>query len=218
MPAASPEALAVFGAALPQAEHYARLLCGPGVERGLLGPGEAPRIWPRHLVNCAVIAELVPPATAALADLGSGAGLPGIVLAMVLPGVTVTLIEPMARRAAFLAECVTALGLPNAEVSRGRAEDLAGQIGADVVVARAVAPLERLAGLAAGLARPGGLVLAVKGAGAAAELDRARPVLRRLGARDAGLARAGEGRVEPAATVVRFRTAARSRAAARTRR
>jgi 16S rRNA (guanine527-N7)-methyltransferase len=190
---------------------YAGLLTGPGVERGLLGPAEADRVWDRHLLNCAAVAELIDtPGT--VVDLGSGAGLPGIVLALLLPGVEVTLLEPMARRVAFLDECVQALGLANAEVRRGRAQDMAGQLTADVVVARAVAPLDKLAPMAAALARPGGTVLAIKGAGADDELGRARPVLARLGARDVDVVRAGEGKVDPAATVVRFVTGpARSR-------
>jgi 16S rRNA (guanine527-N7)-methyltransferase len=203
VPSVPPAAAAVFGAALPRAERYAELLTGPAVERGLIGPEEADRIWPRHLLNCAAVAELVPhPAT--LVDLGSGAGLPGIVLAMLLPDVEVTLLEPMARRVSFLNECVATLSLDNAAVRRGRAEDMAGQLAADVVVARAVAPLDRLAPLAAGLARPGGLVLAMKGAGAADEIARARPVLRRLGATGVELVRVGAGRIEPTVTVVRF--------------
>jgi 16S rRNA (guanine527-N7)-methyltransferase len=193
----------IFGAMLPAALAYAELLAGAGVQRGLLGPGEAGRLWDRHLLNCAVVAELIP-ASGRLIDVGSGAGLPGIVLAMLLPGVQVTLLEPMARRTTFLIECVQALGLPNAEVRRGRAEDLAGQIDADVVTARAVAALGRLAVLASGLSRPGGLVLAIKGATAAAELDHARPVLRRLGAVDVELVTAGAGRISQPATVVRW--------------
>jgi 16S rRNA (guanine527-N7)-methyltransferase len=188
---------------------YAGLLTGPGVERGLVGPAEAARVWDRHLLNCAVVAELISPPSA-VTDLGSGAGLPGIVLAMLLPDAEITLLEPMARRVAFLTECVSALGLANATVCRARAQDMAGQLDADVVIARAVAPLDKLAGLAAGLARPGGTVLAMKGAGAADELARAQPVLRRLGARDVELVQAGSGKVDPAATVVRFITGARS--------
>ncbi len=134
----------IFGSALPLAGAYAELLTGPGVERGLLGPGEAPRIWDRHLLNSAVTAELIP-AVGTVVDLGSGAGLPGLVLAMLLPGTRVILVEPMARRTAFLAECVTKLGLRNAEIRRGRAEDLTGQLAADVVISRAVARLDRLA-------------------------------------------------------------------------
>ncbi len=207
-PAPPPAAVAVFGAAIGLAERYAGLLAGPGVERGLLGPAEAARIWDRHLLNCAALAELVP-SPCSLIDLGSGAGLPGLVLAMLLPDVTVTLLEPMARRVTFLQECIEILGVPNAEVRRGRAEDVAGQLAADVVTARAVAPMDRLAGLAIGLLNPGGLVLAVKGAGAAEEVSRARPVLRRLGARDVEVLQLGGSSVNAAATVVRFRAGAR---------
>ena len=182
----------VFGPALKTAEQYAALLAGPAVERGLLGPGEAARLWDRHLINCAVVAELVP-APCSLIDLGSGPGLPGIVFAMLLPDVSVTLLEPMARRVTFLEECVAELGLANTEVVRGRAEDMAGQLTADVVVARAVAPMEKLAGLALGLVKPGGLVLAIKGASAEDEVSRARSELRRLGARIARCGAGGEG-------------------------
>ena len=188
------------------------MLAGPGVERGLIGPGETGRLWERHLLNSAAVAELVPPAADGslwLADLGSGAGLPGIVLAIMLPGVQVVLVEPMARRTAFLTECAEALGLPNVAVRRGRAEDLAGDVEADVVTSRAVARLDRLAGLAAGLARPGGLVLAIKGASAQQELKQAERELRRLGATDAEVVLAGAGLLGPPATVVRFRTGAR---------
>jgi 16S rRNA (guanine527-N7)-methyltransferase len=205
VPLPPPEAREIFGSVLPLAEQYARLLVDVGVERGLLGPAEAARVWDRHLLNCAVVAELVP-VPCSLVDLGSGAGLPGIVLAMLLPDADVTLLEPMARRASFLEDCVRELGLGNAAVRRGRAEDMAGQIAADVVVARAVAPMDRLAGLAAGLARPGGIVLAIKGAGAADEITRSRGVLRQLGARDLQLVQAGDGKVDPATTVIRFTT------------
>jgi 16S rRNA (guanine527-N7)-methyltransferase len=188
---------------LPAAERYAQLLAGAGVTRGLLGPREVPRLWTRHLLNSAAIADLVPrPAT--LIDLGSGAGLPGIVLALLLPDVTVTLLERMQRRSIFLTECVEELGLSNARVCQATAEELAGKIAVDVVTARAVAPLDRLAGLAAGLVRPGGLILAIKGATAGEEVARARPVLRRLGMRDVAVVHAGEGKVDRAATVVRL--------------
>ncbi|HUA28200.1 MAG TPA: 16S rRNA (guanine(527)-N(7))-methyltransferase RsmG [Streptosporangiaceae bacterium] len=193
----------MFGSSLGLAERYADLLAGPGVERGLIGPREAARLWERHIMNCAALAELVPHPSSVI-DLGSGAGLPGIVIAILIPDARVVLLEPMARRAAFLEECVADLCLPNATVRRGRAEDLAGELVADVVVARAVAPMQRLAGLALGLVRPAGLVLALKGAGAEQELARARPALRRLGARDAAVVQAGSGRVSPPATVVRL--------------
>jgi 16S rRNA (guanine527-N7)-methyltransferase len=193
----------VFGPALGVAQRYAELLAGPGVERGLIGPRETARLWDRHLINCAAIAELVPPASS-LIDLGSGAGLPGVVLAMLLPDSDVVLLEPLARRVAFLEECVRALGLANATVRRGRAEDAAGLLAADVVTARAVAPMERLAALALGLVHPGGLVLAIKGAAAAQELQQAAPVLRRLGVQDAAVVEAGRDKVSPPPTVVRL--------------
>ena len=200
---APPGAATILGDALPVAESYARLLTGPGVVRGLIGPAEAGRIWSRHILNCAILADLVPD-QCSLADLGSGAGLPGLVLAMLRPRARITLVEPMARRVAFLHECIGELDLTSVRVVRGRAEDLTGQLGADIVTARAVAPLARLAGWAAGLCRPGGLVLAVKGAGAAAEVSESRVPLRQLGARDVRLLRVGSDRVDPPVTVVRF--------------
>ena len=215
VPAPPEVARLVFGAALPTAQAYAELLAGPGVERGLLGPAETERIWDRHLLNCAVVAELVGPGVVApgqvpsgaeLVDIGSGAGLPGIVLAMLLPDVSVVLVESMARRTTFLAECVEALGLQNVDVRQSRAEDMAGQLAADVVTARAVARLDRLAVLAAGVAKPGGLVLAMKGAGAAADLAEAEPVLHRLGATGAEVITAGAGLLSQPTTVVRFLT------------
>jgi 16S rRNA (guanine527-N7)-methyltransferase len=197
-------AAAVFGAELDRAVAYAEILATRGVDWGVIGPREVPRLWDRHLMNCAVVAELVDSRFGTLADIGSGAGLPGVVLALLLPGVSVTLIEPLERRARFLAECVDELELTNASVLRGRAEDVAGQVAADVVTARAVAPLERLAPLAVGVAGKHGMILAIKGSGAAEELEQARPVLRRIGARSAEVLRVGHGKVSPATTVVRF--------------
>src|SRR5215470_20179663 len=130
----------VFGAAAAKAECYAELLAGPGVERGLVGPNEVPRLWERHLLNSAAVAGLVP-GPCSLVDLGSGAGLPGIVLALLLPDADVTLLEPALRRTIFLEECVAELGLGNTRVRRARAEELAGTLAVDVVTARAVAPL-----------------------------------------------------------------------------
>ncbi len=197
-----PGAAAVFGAALGGAEAFARILATRGVVQGLIGPHEVPRLWDRHLLNCAVVAELIGARYRTLVDIGSGAGLPGIVLAMVRPELNVSLLEPMERRCRFLSGCVAELGLANASVLRGRAEDTA--LRADVATARAVAPLDRLAELAVGVVRPGGMVLAIKGRTAADELKRARPALRRVGARSAEVVRAGQGKVVPATTVVRF--------------
>src|SRR5690349_8025521 len=197
-----PAAAAVFGAALDRAVEFARVLATRGVEQGLIGPHEVPRLWDRHLLNCAVVAELIRPSCRTLVDIGSGAGLPGIVLALVQPELDVILLEPMERRCRFLSECVAELGLANASVLRGRAEET--RLRADVATARAVAPLSRLAELAAGVVRPGGMVLAIKGRTAADELKKARPVLRRIGARGAEVVSAGQGKVDPATTVVRF--------------
>jgi 16S rRNA (guanine527-N7)-methyltransferase len=193
----------MFGPALVQVQAYARLLTEVGTERGIVGPAEAARIWDRHVLNCGVISRLIP-ARCSLVDLGSGAGLPGVVLAILLPHARVTLVEPMARRVEFLEESVAALGLRNATVLRARGEELAGRLSADVVTSRAVAPLDRLAGLCAGLARTGGRVLAMKGASAPAELARARPALARLGITDARVevARTSDGEVS--ATLVTF--------------
>lgn len=185
---------------------YAALLAGQGAERGLVGPREAARLWERHLLNCAVVADMVPRACD-LVDLGSGAGLPGIVLAVMLPDVRVTLLEPALRKAAFLEECIRVLGLGNACAVRARAEERSGVLSADVVTARAVAPLDRLAPMALGLVRPGGTVLAIKGARAEAEVRAARPTLTRLGVVSVDVVRAGGGKVDPAATVVRLTAA-----------
>jgi 16S rRNA (guanine527-N7)-methyltransferase len=218
VPLPPPAAAELFGPKLRQVQIYAELLARAGVERGLIGPAEAERLWDRHLLNSGVVAELIPGAAAEpaggpqhpepleLADLGSGAGLPGLVLAIMLPDVRVILVEPMARRTIFLRECVAEIGLGNVEVCRARAEDLAGQIQAGVVTSRAVARLDRLAALASGLARPGGLVLAIKGSTAAEELAQAMPVLRELGAADVEIVSAGAGLLERPTTVVRFRT------------
>src|SRR5690242_21773589 len=197
-----PGAAAVFGPALDRAVEFAQMLATRGVEQGLIGPHEVPRLWDRHLLNCAVVADLIGSQYRSLVDIGSGAGLPGIVLAMMRPELAVTLLEPMERRCRFLSGCVAELGLANARVLRGRAED--ATLRADVATARAVAPLDRLAELAVRVVRPGGLVLAIKGQTADAELRKARPVLRRIGARGAKVVRAGQGKVDPATTVVRF--------------
>lgn len=199
---APPTARDVFGSALPAAERYTEFLAGPGVERGLIGPREVDRLWDRHVLNCAMLTELVPD-DANLIDVGSGAGLPGIVIAIMRPDLSVTLLEPLLRRTVFLQECVDLLELPNVTVRRARAEDVVGEYAADVVTARAVAPLERLAGWAVPLLRPDGELLALKGERAGAELEEAQPVLERLGVREAEVLHVGRGRVDPPTTVVR---------------
>ena len=200
-PAAPSAAREVFGPALPVVERYAALLAGPGVERGLLGPRETPRLWERHLLNCAGLAELLPDG-AVVADVGSGAGLPGVVLAALRPDLTVVLVEPLLRRATFLEEVVAELGLRTAVVRRARAEELAGTQLVDAVVARAVAPLDRLAGWCLPLLAPGGRLLALKGERAGSELAEARPALTRAGAADAVVVEVGTAALGTSARVV----------------
>lgn len=163
---------------------YADILAGPGVERGLIGPREVPRLWERHLFNCAALAPLLE-TDERVADVGSGAGLPGMVLAIVRPDLEFVLIESLLRRAEFLIEVVAELGLTNVTVRRDRAEECSDLRGSfDVVVARAVAPLIRLLPATSGLLRPGGRLLAMKGSSVAAEIEAARPALRRADARE----------------------------------
>jgi 16S rRNA (guanine527-N7)-methyltransferase len=170
----------------PGLQRYAEILATTGVQRGLIGPREVPRLWPRHLANCAVVAEEAReqvPLGSHAADLGAGAGLPGLVWALVREDLTVTLIEPLLRRATFLSEAVADLGLADrVHVLRERGEDVSEHY--DVVTARAVARLPKLLGWGLPLVRPGGWFLAFKGAAAGAELDESRASLRKLGASD----------------------------------
>ena len=177
-PARPPEAEELFPAArLELAERYSELLATAGVERGLIGPREAPRLWERHLINCVLLTEAVP-AHATVCDVGSGAGLPGLVLAIARPDLEVTLLEPLLRRATFLEEAVAALELASVRVVRARAEQADGRY--EVVTARAVAPLARLLTWAMPLVAPTGVLLAMKGASLEDELAEAAKALRRL--------------------------------------
>jgi 16S rRNA (guanine527-N7)-methyltransferase len=192
-----------FGERLPLARRYAEHLATTGVEWGLVGPREASRVWERHVLNCAVVADLVPPAARVL-DIGSGAGLPGIPLALARPDLRIVLVEPLARRVEWLREVVADLELA-VEVERGRAEDVVVRRrweGADVVTARAVAPLARLAGWSLPLLRTGGRLFAVKGSSAAAEIERDASTVRRLGGGLPRIELCGVGIVDPPSTVV----------------
>jgi len=191
----------LFGLRLPVAEAYAELLGTTGLVRGLIGPREVPRLWNRHLLNCAVLADLLPP-ECRVADLGSGAGLPGLVLAIRRPDLAVTLVEPLLRRATFLQEAVERLDLANVEVHRARAEELRGRRAFSAVTARAVAPLPRLLDWSMPLVEPGGSLLAMKGFSAAAEVVEAADALRRWDTR-AEVLSVGDSVISPPATVVR---------------
>jgi 16S rRNA (guanine527-N7)-methyltransferase len=206
MPAVPPPpeiAHAVFGPGVDVAQHYAQLLADAGVEWGLLGPREIGRIWERHLLNCGVVAELLEPGER-VADIGSGAGLPGLALAIAKPGLDVVLIESLLRRTEFLRMAVTELGL-DVEVIRGRAEDPAVQRsagGCDAVVSRAVAPLDKVTRWSMKLLRPGGRMLAIKGERAPDELREYRRVMTSLGAADVRVVECGVNYLSPPATVV----------------
>jgi 16S rRNA (guanine527-N7)-methyltransferase len=196
-------AQAVFGARYPLAERYAALLAESGVARGLIGPREAARLWERHLLNSAVLGELVPEDCRVL-DVGSGAGLPGIPLALARPDLAIVLLEPMARRVVWLQEVIAVLGLA-VSVYRGRAEDpqVRAQLGGnDVVTARAVAPLGRLAGWSLPLVAPGGRLLAVKGASAEQEAARDVDAVRAAGGAAVQIVRCGATIVQPSTTVI----------------
>jgi 16S rRNA (guanine527-N7)-methyltransferase len=174
-------ARAVFGARLPLAERYAWWLACAGVERGLIGPREAERLWLRHLLNCAAVAALIPRGSHVV-DLGSGAGLPGIVLAIARPDLQITLVEPMQRRITFLDEVLEDLALGGVDTRRASADELAtAKLNAAVVTARAVAPVSRLASLAAPLLRVGGQLLAIKGSAVAEEVSAGWSEVQRAG-------------------------------------
>ncbi|MEV0840053.1 16S rRNA (guanine(527)-N(7))-methyltransferase RsmG [Actinocatenispora sera] len=201
-PALAETARQVFGARLPLAERYAELLATEGTVRGLVGPRETPRLWDRHLLNCAVLAELLPVGSV-VADVGSGAGLPGIVLGVARPDLSIVLIESLARRTAFLDEVVDELQLSRVTVVRGRAEELAGRIAQpDVVTARAVASLDRLVRWCLPLLPTGGRLLAMKGASAGDEVAEHAAQIRRAGGDEPRVLQCGVGLVEPATTVV----------------
>lgn len=213
--AATPAAAAeIFGPRLEVAERYAELLAGAAVERGLLGPREAERVWDRHILNSTAIAELLDSGERVV-DIGSGAGLPGIPLAIARADLQVVLVEPMLRRSQFLQSAVSELDLP-VEVVRGRAEDqpvldrLGGRM--DAAVSRAVAALDKLTRWSLPLLRPGGRLLALKGESARDEVNRHRRVMASLGATDVRVVTCGANYLDPPATVVLARrTPARRR-------
>jgi 16S rRNA (guanine527-N7)-methyltransferase len=192
----------VFAARLNLAERFAALLATDGVSRGLIGPREGSRLWDRHLLNCAVVTSLLREG-ADVCDVGSGAGLPGLVLAIRRPDLKVTLVEPLLRRTTFLEEAVDRLELDNVEVVRARAEELHGQRDFVAVTSRAVAPLPRLLDWSMPLVREGGSLLAMKGASATSEVADARASLERWAAGAVEVVSVGSEFINPQTTVIR---------------
>jgi 16S rRNA (guanine527-N7)-methyltransferase len=196
----------VFGDRLPSALRYAAWLAGEGTARGLIGPRERDRLWQRHLLNSAVVGELIP-TESRVVDVGAGAGLPGIPLALSRPDLRIDLVEPMQRRVTFLAEVVDDLELASrVRLVHGRAEDAAvvAAVGdTSYVVARAVAPLDRLVRWCFPLLSPRGRLLALKGETAESEVERHRAALRRYGAASIEVERVGSAvLLEPTRVVV----------------
>ncbi|GAB4062275.1 16S rRNA (guanine(527)-N(7))-methyltransferase RsmG [Angustibacter speluncae] len=195
---------AVFAGRGELATRFVGHLASTGVEWGLIGPREVPRLWTRHVLNCAVLGELVAQGASVL-DVGSGAGLPGLAVAIARPDLRVILVEPLERRTAWLSMVVDDLGL-DVEVVRARAEEVRGTHATDVVTARAVAALDKLARWTVPLTVPGGQVLAIKGRSAADEVAAASKAFRRLGVVGHEVVRCGEAVLEQPTTVVRLTT------------
>jgi len=201
-PPAPASAGEVFSKGLPRIEQFAGLLASEATVRGLIGPREVPRLWERHLLNCGLVADLITQ-DASVCDIGSGAGLPGLVLGVRRPDLDVTLVEPLLRRTTFLEDAIALLELPNVTVTRSRAEDLHGRRTFDVVTSRAVAPMDRLIGWSLPLVRSGGEVLAMKGSTVQAELDSAAAAIRAGGGILDGIIELGGDLVDPPVRVVR---------------
>jgi 16S rRNA (guanine527-N7)-methyltransferase len=199
---AEPAAASVlFGDQIAVARSFAHNLADQGEIRGLIGPLELPRLWSRHILNSAIIAPLLRPGV--VGDVGSGAGLPGLVLAIARPDVSFVLIEPMERRIAWLNDQVEALGLSNVEVNRARAEDVRLSRPLDQVTARAVSAFRTLIPLTAPLLRPGGELVLMKGAGAAAEVDAAAKAIRKYKLTDVEVITLGDGVLDEVTRVIR---------------
>ncbi|MEV7662695.1 16S rRNA (guanine(527)-N(7))-methyltransferase RsmG [Paenarthrobacter sp. NPDC089316] len=193
----------IFGERLDLAKRYVEHLATSGTERGLIGPREIPRLWSRHVLNCAVIESAIAH-DSHVADVGSGAGLPGLCLAIARPDLELTLIEPLERRVIWLQEVVDDLGLDNVTIMRTRAELAVGMVDADVVTARAVSALTNLAGLTIPLLNGNGEVVAIKGRSAAEEIEKASKVIRRLGGVETSVVVCGQELLEEPTTVVRI--------------
>ncbi|WP_286168032.1 16S rRNA (guanine(527)-N(7))-methyltransferase RsmG [Phycicoccus sp. SLBN-51] len=186
LPAAPAAAATIFGERLALAERFAAILADTGVSHGLIGPREVPRLWDRHVLNCAVAHQAFPEGVSVI-DVGSGAGLPGLALAVARPDLRLHLVEPMLRRTNWLSMTADALGLDNVTVHRGRAEEFTGRLSAPYATARAVARIDKLARWTFPLLDDGGVLVALKGEQAAQELEEERRALTKLGMVDAAI-------------------------------
>lgn len=196
-------AIQIFGDNLEKAKSYHDLLATDGSTRGFIGPKEIPILWNRHILNCAVISEAIGEYLR-VADIGSGAGLPGIPLALVRPDLEIWLIEPLLKRSVFLGEVIQQLQLDNVTVIRGRAEDKAvrKELGlVDVATSRAVAPLGKLAGWSLPLVKKGGAMIAMKGASVTEELTRDKAAIKKAGGGHAEIFTVGKQLAEPATVI-----------------
>ena len=194
------QAAQIFGEQIDVARQFTANLAQYGEELGLIGPLELPRLWTRHILNCAVVAPLL---RGRVGDVGSGAGLPGLVLAIARPDVDFTLIEPMERRTAWLNDQVAELGLTNVTVVRDRAEDVRRDVLLDQVTARAVSALKKLIPMTAPLVRPGGELVLMKGAGAQAEIEAATKQIKAFKLHNVEVLTLGEGLLDDVTRVVR---------------
>ncbi|OLT40658.1 16S rRNA (guanine(527)-N(7))-methyltransferase [Saccharomonospora sp. CUA-673] len=213
-------AIAVFGDHVDRAERFVAMLREDGVRRGLIGPRELDRLWDRHVLNSAVLGEEVPRETSVV-DVGSGAGLPGVPLAISRPDLDIVLLEPMARRVEWLEEVVEELDLDGVTVVRGRAEEksVRKQLEpADVVTARAVAPLARLAGWCLPLVHESGTLVALKGASAAEEIERDRAAVAKVGGGEPRIAQCGADILDIPTTVVVVERVARQKSGSQRKR
>lgn len=184
-------------------EEYVTHLCDTGVTHGLVGPREVPRMWERHVLNCAVVHPGIAEGKR-VADIGAGAGLPGLVLAIARPDLRMTLVEPLLRRTVWLDRMVEELGLDNVEVVRARADELWGERSFDVVTSRAVARIGELARWSLPLLEPGGEMFVLKGSSAATERDEDEDILRRLKVVEADVETWGHGIVDPETVTLRL--------------
>lgn len=191
----------LFAEQLPQAQRYVEHLCTTGISHGLLGPREVPRMWSRHVLNSAVLAPELP-AAGTVADVGAGAGLPGLALALARQDVDFILIEPMERRVDWLDTVVRDLGLGNVQVIRARAEEVSDEVMADVVTARAVSALKKLIPLTSPLMADDGQLMLIKGRSAADEISAASKQIRKARLSEPRIRLLGEGLLDEATTVV----------------